>query len=115
HDLAMLSRRGAAAGQPQGERTIEDLGDERRFTRARYAGHRREHADRKLRVDVAQVVLARAQDLDRALGLAARLRNFDRELPAQIAAREAAVHRRRRALIHEPASEASRTFPRSTT
>ena len=56
--------RSLRAVQPVGDRLVEDLVDERRLARARHAGHAAEHAERDLHVDVLEVVLRRALDLD---------------------------------------------------
>ena len=56
---------GRAIQRPR-ERPVEDLVHERRLARAADAGHGDQDAERKLDVDVLQVVLARALDDDRA-------------------------------------------------
>ena len=52
--------------QRAAQRRVQDLVDQRRLAGARHAGHRAQDAEREARVDVAQVVLARALDLDEA-------------------------------------------------
>ena len=58
---AVRARRGAStACSARASAGIEDVVHERRLAGARDAGHRDEHAERELDVDVLQVVLARA-------------------------------------------------------
>ena len=64
-DLAVLAGSQLRAVQPVGDRAVQDLVDERGLARARHAGHAAEHPERELDVDLLQVVLRRAQDLDR--------------------------------------------------
>ena len=59
-------------------RLEQNIVDERRLARARDARHAREHAERDLHVDVAQVVLARAFDLHVAARRAPLRRRLDR-------------------------------------
>ncbi len=69
------------------ERRVQDLIDQRRLARARHAGHRAQHAEREAHVDVAQVVLARAAQLDEPGRPPPRLGQLDAVAPRQEAPR----------------------------
>ena len=58
-----------AAAYGVGQRLVEDLVDQRALARARDPRDAREHPERELHVDALEVVLPRAQQLDRARGL----------------------------------------------
>ncbi len=64
--------------QAVGHRAVEHLVDQRGLARAGHTGHAGEHAERDLRVDRLEVVLARALDLDVAARAAALARHRDR-------------------------------------
>ena len=77
------------------ERGPEDVIDERRLAGARDAGHGAQDPEREADVDVAQVVLAGAEDLEPAGGLAPGLWDLD-----AVDARQEAARRRLR-VLHE--------------
>ena len=87
-DRAVRARPAARAVQAVGDGLVEHLVDERRLARARHARHAREHAQRHVHVDVPEVVLRGAEDLDVARWGAPPLGHRDRarageELPGE--------------------------------
>src|SRR2546422_1251077 len=73
-----------------GEGAVQDVGHERRLARARHARDRDEQAQRKLHGEVAEVVLAGADDRELAfrVGRAASWWDRDPQLAPQVAAGE---------------------------
>ena len=69
--------------QPVGDRLVEHLVDQRRLARARHPGDAAHHAERDLHVDVLEVVLRGALDLDVARRPAPPLGHLDRPRPGQ--------------------------------
>ena len=87
-DALVRARPHPRAVELVGDGLVEDLVDQRGLARARHARDRAEDAQRHLDVDVLEVVLGRAHDLDVAGRLAALLRRLDppragQELPGQ--------------------------------
>src|SRR5205085_1546762 len=77
-DRAVRARALPRSVQAVGDGLVEHFVDERRLARARYAGDAREHPERHVHVDLAQVVFARAEDLDVAARRAPPRGNVDR-------------------------------------
>src|SRR5579884_684194 len=81
------------------QRFVKDVVDQRRFSRARYAGHCDEHAERNRHVDVFQIVLTRAANDERVLAdRPPNSGNIDAQIAAQIFRSERA--RKRLYLLH---------------
>ena len=92
------------------QRAVQDVVDQRRLARARDAGDRGEHAERDLHVEIPEVVGPGAQDAQRPPRRPAHGGHLDPQLPAQVAAGEAAVDVLGRALVHHPAAQPSRAL-----
>src|SRR5437660_4674360 len=73
--------------------SIKHVVNERRFAGTRDAGDTGEDADWKMDIDILQIVLARAGDLDRRCRSSPRFRNWNRFTAAEIIARERLVDR----------------------
>ena len=82
----MFARNDTGTIEMARQRLIEDVGDQGGLARARYARHRHEHRQRKLRGDVLQVVGAGTDDPQGAVGIARATpgRHLDPELVAQV-------------------------------
>ena len=98
------------------ERLVENVGNQRRLARARHAGDGDEHPERNLDGEVAQVVLARADDAQRLARLArpTRLGERDTQLAAEVARGERIGmpdHLVHGALHHHLAAEPARARP----
>src|SRR5207245_5304381 len=75
------------------------------------AGDGGEDTEGDVDVDVAQVVLARAEDAQLALRGPPLRRDLDAQVAAQVPPGEAPVERGRGALVHQAAAVAARTLP----
>ena len=73
---------------------IKHVVNERRFTGTGNAGHARENAERKIDIDVLQVVFARAGDLDRRCRSSPLFRNRNRFAAAEVIGGQGLVDRR---------------------
>ncbi len=78
-DLLVFANRAARVVQGARERWEENAVDQRGLARAAHAGDRQERAERKPDVQVLEVVLARASDLER-LAIAGSALAGDRDL-----------------------------------
>ena len=77
----------------RGQRLIENVMQQRRFSRARDTGNRHQHAKRNFQIDVLQVVRARAGDAEFVRPrLAASRRNLDAKFVGEITAGERVRH-----------------------
>src|SRR5204862_3676918 len=82
-DTSVGARSLPGAVQAVGHRLVQNLVDERRFPRARYAAHAAQDAQRDLDVDLLQIVLGGALDLDVAGGTAPAARDLNHARPGQ--------------------------------
>src|SRR5205823_7388438 len=82
-DRAMRARALARSVQAVGHGLEQHVVDQRRLARPRHPGHAGQQAERYTHVDVAQVVLARTEDLDVAAGAPASSWRVDRAHPGQ--------------------------------
>ena len=92
-DPLVRARPHPRAVEPVRDRLVEHLVDQRRLARARHAGDAAEHAERHLDVDVLEVVLRRAADLDVARRRAPLRRHLDRARAGQVLAGQRLRHR----------------------
>ena len=109
-DGAVQARLGHRPVEALGEGAVEDVVHEGRFAGAGDSRHRGEGADRDRGVDVAEVVGARPEHADLPARDAPRLGKGDLELAPDVAAGQAAVQGRGRALVHHAAAQAARSF-----